>query len=115
MKNKVNDRQLKKRALEALEKTLGNISQASKISSIPRSTIYKWLKEDQDFKQSFENIAEVAVDFAESRLFENIKKGKEVSIIYYLNNRGKKRGYNTNENYSDEKMKAPQIIIEGTD
>ena len=44
-------------------------------------------------KQEVESIEDVALDFAESALHDNIKNGKEASIIFYLKTKGKNRGY----------------------
>ena len=35
----------------------------------------------------------VSLDYAESKLLENIRANKETSIIFYLKTKGKKRGY----------------------
>ena len=43
-------RHIKKEALlKALEQSLGVVTVACKKSETPRSTYYKWLKEDKDF------------------------------------------------------------------
>lgn len=36
---------------------------------------------------------EKMVDYTESKLFKNIDKGKEISILFHLKTKGKKRGY----------------------
>lgn len=84
---------LKKNVLEALEKSLGVVTSACKISGVSRTQFYQWCKEDIGFKQKVDSIEMVALDFAESKLFENIKEKKETSIIFFLKTKGKKRGY----------------------
>lgn len=43
-------RHIKKEAiLKALENSLGVVTTACKQTDIPRSTFYKWLKEDEEF------------------------------------------------------------------
>tara|TARA_R110002126_G_scaffold289683_2_gene445242 strand:- start:458 stop:859 length:402 start_codon:yes stop_codon:yes gene_type:complete len=83
----------KKKLVSALEKTLGIVSSACKIVKLDRSTFYKYYSEDEEFKKQVDSINDIAIDFAESKLLENIKEQKETSIIFYLKTKGKKRGY----------------------
>lgn len=83
----------KKKLLEALEKTLGIVSSACKIVDVNRSTFYMYYNDDKEFKKEVDSLNDVALDFAESKLLENIKDKKETSIIFYLKTKGKKRGY----------------------
>lgn len=85
---------LKKQAmLEALEKSMGVVSTACQIVGISRRTHYDWLNADEEYKKAVSEIENVALDFAESKLFKNIEKAKEASIFFYLKTKGKKRGY----------------------
>jgi hypothetical protein len=83
----------KKQFVDALEKTLGNISLACKMVNLHRSTFYEWCKTDIEFKASVEDINEIALDFAESELQKQIKNGSTAATIFYLKTKGKKRGY----------------------
>lgn len=83
----------KKRMLKALEESLGIVSVAASNAGIHRSTHYLWMNNDEDYKKAVEEIHNVCLDFAESKLFENIKGKRETSIIFYLKTRGKNRGY----------------------
>lgn len=83
----------KKTTLSALEKALGNVSMTCKHVGISRETFYRWMKEDEEFKNSVDDIYEANIDFAESSLLKNIREGKETSIIFYLKTKGKQRGY----------------------
>ena len=83
----------KKKILEALEKTLGIVTTACQKVGIGRTQFYTWCREDADFKKAVDNVEGMALDFAESKLLENIKGKKETSIIFYLKTKGKKRGY----------------------
>lgn len=83
----------KKRMLKALEESLGIVSVAANNAKIHRSTHYLWMNNDEDYKRSVEELHNVCLDFAESKLLENIKEKKETSIIFYLKTRGKNRGY----------------------
>jgi len=107
----------KKRAMvEALGKTLGNVTQACKLieqqgAGIDRQTHYNWLKADKNYAAAVEAIADNGLDFVEGKLVELINgvgrkyttaKGDEVfyteppsavAVMFYLNNKGGKRGY----------------------
>jgi hypothetical protein len=85
---------------------------------INRTTYYVYYNEDEAFKDSIDEIAESALDFVESKLFQRIEgvetieekafsyegevKIQEIkkqyppdttAIIFYLKTKGKKRGY----------------------
>ena len=85
--------QNKKLLLKALEKSMGIVSKACEIVKLDRSTFYKYYNEDEQFKHDVDNMQEYVLDFAESKLLENIKDKKETSIIFYLKTKGRKRGY----------------------
>lgn len=85
--------QHKKAVIEALEKSLGVVTTACKHVGVSRVTFYEWLKTDPAFKQSVEDIDNIALDFAESQLHKQIQKGDTTATIFYLKTKGKKRGY----------------------
>tara|TARA_R100000231_G_scaffold119404_1_gene89493 strand:- start:45 stop:392 length:348 start_codon:yes stop_codon:yes gene_type:complete len=79
--------------LEALEQSLGVVTTACKMVGIERKTHYNWLEEDEDYKTAVKSIDDVAIDFAESQLHKQIKKGSTSATVFYLKTKGKKRGY----------------------
>ena len=79
--------------LKALEKSLGVVTVACRKSDIPRSTFYKWLNEDEEFAKQVLDIENIALDFAESQLHEQIQGNNTSATIFYLKTKGKKRGY----------------------
>jgi len=83
----------KERILAALEKTLGVVTMACKQTDTPRSTYYKWLKEDEEFAKQVKEIENIALDFAESKLHQQIEIGNTPATIFYLKTKGKNRGY----------------------
>ena len=100
----------KKALLEALEKCKCIVTDACKLVGVSRRTYYDYYNNDEDFKTSVDELANVALDFAESKLFEKMKGvtiGKQTSngvvtyvvppsdtaLIFYLKTKGKKRGY----------------------
>ena len=93
--NNMNEsRHIKKESLlKSLEQSLGVVTVACKKADIPRSTYYKWLKEDEVFAREVRDIENVALDFAESQLHTQIGDGNTSATIFYLKTKGKKRGY----------------------
>ena len=84
---------LKKRFLQALEKSLGIISQASKKSEVTRSAVYRWMKEDPEFAKKVNAVNDIVLDFAESSLHKQINDGNTTATIFLLKCKGKARGY----------------------
>ena len=83
----------KKVLIAALEKSLGVVTTACKSVDISRDTHYRWLKEDDEYRQAVEDIENVALDFAESKLHKQIEKGDTTATIFFLKTKGKRRGY----------------------
>ena len=110
--------QHKKAIIEALEQSLGIVTTACKKVGVGRTTFYGWLKDDEEFAKQVKDIENVALDFAETQLHQQIKDNVPTSTIFYLKTKGKKRGYvermeteNTNKNLdlsnlTDEELEA---------
>ena len=100
------------RMLEELKRSMGIVSLACDKANLSRTQFYKWLKEDDDFRQKYEEIEERQIDFVESRLFQNIKNGDATSIIFYLKTKGKKRGYQEETEIDIRQVDLPIIEID---
>ena len=119
---------LKNAMLQALEKCLGIVSDAAKMVDIDRTTHYRWMSTDKDYKAKVEDLSNVALDFVESKLFEKIsgvkvktgtdKEGQPIiydqppsdtAIIFYLKTKGKARGYAQDEDSSSEQKVTVEI------
>lgn len=85
--------QHKKAILQALEKSLGIVTTACKSAGVGRTQFYEWLKSDEEFRAKVQEIDDIALDFVESKLFEQIRDNNTPSTIFYLKTKGKKRGY----------------------
>ena len=85
--------QHKKDLLTALELTVGVVTTACRTAGLDRGTFYRYLKEDEEFRAAVDELQDVALDFAESALFQQIQAGIPSSTIFYLKTKGKKRGY----------------------
>lgn len=97
--------------LNALEKSLGIVTQACRKVDIHRDTYYKWMKADPDFREAAKTIEGVVLDFAESALHKQINDGNVVATIFLLKTKGKCRGYVEKQEieHSGEIGGSPQI------
>jgi len=82
----------KKALLDALEKSLGVVTTACKKVGVGRTMFYEYMK-DSIFKQQVDDLQNVALDFAESQLHQQIQNGNTAATIFYLKTKGKNRGY----------------------
>ena len=85
--------QHKKAILEALEKSLGIVTTACKTAGVGRTQYYQWLKDDPKFAEAVKEVENMALDFAESQLHQQMSNGSTAATIFYLKTKGKKRGY----------------------
>ena len=83
----------KKKLVEALEKSLGIVTEACDKAQLSRTQFYKLYKEDEHFRKEVDTIEGKFVDFAETHLKEQIKNNNTQATIFYLKTRGRKRGY----------------------
>jgi len=111
--------QHKKALLEALESSLGVVTSACKKVGVGRTTFYNYVNADEEFAKAVQDIENVALDFAESQLHQQIKTGNATSTIFYLKTKGKKRGYvermenvNTNKNFDLSKLTDEELAEE---
>lgn len=83
----------KKKLIESMEKSLGVVTTACKLAGLGRTTFYEYYNTDDNFKNSCDDIENIALDFAESQLHKQIKGGNPTSTIFFLKTKGKSRGY----------------------
>ena len=104
----------KEKFLTVFRSNVGVIKDTCEAIKISRQTYYNWIKEDESFKNECDIIHDEAIDFVESKLFQNIRgfhetdqilgrngvedikkyyKPDTTAIIFYLKTQGKKRGY----------------------
>jgi predicted site-specific integrase-resolvase len=83
----------KKALIEALEKTMGIVTRACQLVDISRNTFYRYYNDDEAFKAKVDDIENIALDFAESKLHKMIGDENTAAVIFYLKTKGKKRGY----------------------
>lgn len=93
MSNKTQSDTKKKAMIKALESSLGVVTTACKQVGIGRDTHYRWVREDMDYAAAVQDLSNVTLDFAESKLHEQIMDGNTAAIIFFLKTKGKVRGY----------------------
>lgn len=79
--------------LKALENSLGIVTSACREAGLSRETHYRWIKEDDEYAKAVSNLKNVALDFAEAKLFRLMKAENTSAVIFYLKTQGKNRGY----------------------
>jgi hypothetical protein len=79
--------------IKAINDSEGNLTVAARRLHCSRQTIYNRSERSEAVRAAYFNAIETMVDLAESKLYENIKAGKESSIIFFLRTKGKYRGY----------------------
>lgn len=112
--------------LKALRLSLGNITRACEEVGVERQTFYDYCKNDEVFNKAVEDMGEVMLDFAESKLFTLMNgvqvQGKKglynkppdvAATIFYLKTKGKKRGYIERVEVDDGKPPVSQTFILG--
>lgn len=77
----------------ALEKKMGNITDAARALKITRQGLHKRIASSEALQAVVAEARETLVDIAESHLLKQIKKGNITAIIFTLKTQGKERGY----------------------
>ncbi len=108
----------KKRAMiEALEKSLGVVTTASKKTGITRQSHYDWMREDKEYNIAVKELKGLALDFGESALIRRMKEGSDTAIIFFLKTQAKDRGYveksAVDVTTNGENVNAPVMITMG--
>ncbi len=88
----------KRRVLVGLSQAHGIVSQAADNLGIGRSTIYRYM-EDEDFKKEVETIRDEMVDHVEHKLVTLIDKGDTAATIFFMKTRGRARGYQERQEF----------------
>ena len=97
------------RFLEALVNNRFCIYKACKAAGIGRQSFYDWKKIDAEFREKYEDVLEARIDAWEAALHRNIMAGSDVSIIFGLKTKGRRRGY------GDKPMPSKEAVVIITD
>ena len=76
----------KETLIKLLFENHGHITEACKSANIPRRTYYNWIKEDPNFAVDVQIVEESLIDYAKSKLMENIAGNDTTAIIFFLLN-----------------------------
>lgn len=79
--------------LDLLEKAMGLVSLACNNAGITRTTHYKWMKSDPEYRKEVEGIPSRVQDFIEHALFKKIISGDTQAIIFANKSKNRDRGY----------------------
>lgn len=108
--------QEKENIIKALSESYGIVTSACNATGLPRSTFYRWLKEDTEFKAAVDDVQESTIDVVEGELFKLIKSGETAAILFYLKTKAKKRGYIERQEFTGSDgtplVPSPQLIIQ---
>jgi len=80
--------------IDALYDQGGIITAAAKKLGCTRQTIYNRMESSERIKFAHEDASRATSDNVYGMLLKNCQKGKETSIIYYLNHKGGDLGFN---------------------
>lgn len=89
-----------KEAIEAVKNSFGFVTEIAKKLKCSRTTVYNLMDEYPMMKEARDDERESTKDFAEGKLLQNIKKGKEISLLFYLKTQAKDRGYIERQEFS---------------
>ena len=93
----------KKKMIEALERTGGNMSAAGQLLGCTRQAIFNRAKADKDIWEAHEEGREKMLDMAEGKLMTAIQNGDMTGIIFTLKTQGKHRGWVERQEISFDK------------
>lgn len=126
MSKKVDHRVAKNKEafLKAYRASLGNITIACENVNVGRQTYYNWIESDKDFEAECGHVEEELIDFAQSKLLENMNGIKvlgakgivydrapdTIALLFFLKTKGKKRGYVERTEHTGEGGDPIQII-----
>ena len=79
--------------VDALYEQGGIVTAAAKQLNCSRQTIYNRMESSPAIRKAHEDASRATNDNVYGMLLKNCRKGKETSIIYYLNHKGQELGF----------------------
>lgn len=83
----------KQKFLKWLLDSKGMLTKACRKSQIPMQQYRSWMQSDPDFVQAVTEVRDTIMDSVEEKLIESAEEGSMPAISYFLDARGKDRGY----------------------
>lgn len=81
------------RIVAIYKKKLGNISATCDALNISRQSFYTWKEKSPALQRMLDDADESLLDWAETKLIEQINENNLTALIFFLKTKGKKRGY----------------------
>lgn len=81
------------RIVSIYKKKLGNISATCDALNISRQSFYTWKEKSPALQRMLDDADESLLDWAETKLIEQINENNLTALIFFLKTKGKKRGY----------------------
>lgn len=81
------------RIIAALQESNGLLTLTAKKAGLGYTTVWQYTQDFPSVKKAVMEAKERMLDFAEGKLYEKIKEGDNIAILFYLKTQGKKRGY----------------------
>jgi hypothetical protein len=81
------------RIIKAIKEADGLLTMAAKKAGVCYDTVWRYTQDYPSVKQAVQEAKEATLDFAESKLYENMRAGDNACIIFYLKTQGKSRGF----------------------
>ena len=100
-----------KTVVKAIQGTGGIVSQIAEKLQCARQTVYVYIKKYPEVKEAYDNEKEMILDVCEEGLFAKIYGQDFDAIKYYLERKGKSRGYGGQDQFGkgpDEDSRAVQ-------
>lgn len=70
-----------------------NVSATCAALNVSRQTFYDWKEKYPELKKALEEADDAILDWAETKLIEQVNDGNLTALIFFLKTKGKKRGY----------------------
>ena len=96
--------------IAALELSFGVAAFGCQRANVPYQEYWRLMKEDPDFAAAAKLNAERALDFVEGKALEEIRKGNARLIQFYLQTKGKARGYGREHETKEKPSKSPSPL-----
>ena len=103
----------KEKFIELLKKSGGILKPACEALHMSRQTVLDWRKEDPEFDKACLEACELFLDEAESRLYAAVRRGNFKAVKFYLEHKGRSRGYDQHQDIDlTASVIRPRVIFE---
>jgi hypothetical protein len=104
----------KKLMIDALISKLGIVSDACRVTGVPRRTHYQWLKDDPKYREATEDGEQVLKDIGEKALIGLIIEKNPQAVLHFNKTKNRDRGYGdhiTKEEIGEKINKVDKIEL----